>query len=248
MHASTTDLAEKSRISAAMIAHEKAYSEYVNMTSNMNWSQLEAMADRAMKNKDINEHERKKIINAVDAAKDALKDQYSQKAESDQDTSVILALKEYQNILKLKDTKIGKKKNCDAKGNIVIDATTGKDEVDVIADSEIKAALADVVQLSKLKKKFTKIVDAENLNINLALSNGTIDDDNVYYFADDGITRLKAKGKSLLELERIISDRQTKVEELNKATEKLIESYVSDKENAERHKHIANLRNKGGKS
>ena len=72
--------------------------------------------------------------------------------------------------------------------------------------------------------------------------------DKVYYFADDGITRLKAKGKSLLELERIISDRQTKVEELNKATEKLIESYVSDKENAERHKHIANLRNKGGKS
>ena len=65
---------------------------------------------------------------------------------------------------------------------------------------------------------------------------------------DDGITKIDAFGKTYLELERIIKDRSTKIEDKNKATEKIIESYDQVKQESESRKHRAQTREQIRKS
>lgn len=219
-------------IDAAIAAHGQAYLDYVDLTSNMNWSQLDNMATRANTNENITESERAKIINAVEAAKDAIKAEYIQKDEDDQDSSVVATLNEYRNLLKISGTKVGKKTKVDASGKV--------SEVEVLSSSDIDAAILEPRELLKLKKAFSKIVDQEKMIVNNALSEATIKHE-VFYYDDNG-NKVSAKDKSLLEIERIIAAKKTSVEERNKATEKIIESYESEKQNAEQHKHLAQIR------
>lgn len=217
---------EIKRIDDAIADHRKDYLDYAANYSGMNWSSLEAMKQRAYDDQTLTEAQRTKIVNGVEAAKDALKIQYNAKDEADQLSAYVTANQELKNLLNLNDTKIGFKTISDGDGNV----TGEHEEIDI----NVLRRMADGDEAFSIKKKIGKLIDEENRSLNNALAVGKITEDVVYY--GDNNERLNAKGLTFLEANRILKDRNDKVEEKNKATEKLIESYVSEKVNAENRK------------
>ena len=234
---------EIARIDAAITNHRTAYADYSNKYSAMNWASLEAMKQRVYDDDTISEAERTTTINNIEAAKDALKIQYNNKDVSEQLSAYVTANQELKNLLALNGTKIGKVSMSDGEFNVVGDDSQNSIDINTLRE------MANDDRAFSIKKEISKLIDRETQSLNSALASGKIDIDVDYY--DDNNNKLNGKGLTFLEVNRILKDRSDKVEDKNKATEKLIESYVSEKVNAENHKHQAeqrkNLRNNGSK-
>lgn len=242
--------AEVKRIDKAISDYNSDYMSFLSRTEGMNWSDLEALKQRTDKDTTLTKEQRKKITNSIEAAKDYLKIAYNENT-SEQSSSYKTANKEIENILKLSNTKIGLKTKLDTTTGKYVEVTNPADILDMTELNNMFSGW----QTFKIKKKIGAIIDEEKMNISDALSSGKIDVD-AYYFDENDLDargnpkrkNAKDEGLSYFAINKIIKDYQGKVEDLNKSTEKLLESYVTDKENAERHKHIAGMRkNNGGK-
>ena len=233
---------EYEALKAAQMDWNHKYDDYMELVSGRNWSALEAERKRTNDNTEISESQRKQIIDAINAAQDALKNQYNEKDSADQLSSYVTINEQIKQLANLEGTKIGVgTKRDDATGHVVLD-TNGQ----VIDDTSLQQLIRDIANGAHgqntfdLKKELGKLIDKENQEVNRRLANDTIKDD--IYFYDETGKKVSAKGKSLLEISKIIKNATTLYEEENKRLEKLRESLESAKQDAETHKSLKKSR------